>query len=94
MTDLMIEAHKLTKSFRGHQALSGLDLCVPKGSIYGFLGRNGAGKTTTIKTPIPTSRSFPRSWAYSGRIRAASKCLVDPFRMRMGLSRVEGALAS
>jgi ABC-2 type transport system ATP-binding protein len=49
MTDLIIEAHQLTKSFRGQQALCGLDLCVPKGAIYGFLGRNGAGKTTTIK---------------------------------------------
>jgi ABC-2 type transport system ATP-binding protein len=32
------------------RALDGLDLRVPRGSIYGFLGRNGAGKTTTIKT--------------------------------------------
>jgi ABC-2 type transport system ATP-binding protein len=49
MTDFMIETSQLTKSFKGHPALRGLDLRVPAGSIYGFLGRNGAGKTTTIK---------------------------------------------
>jgi len=50
MTDLIIETSQLTKSFKSKQALRGLDLRVPAGSIFGFLGRNGAGKTTTIKT--------------------------------------------
>ncbi|MGA8368481.1 MAG: ABC transporter ATP-binding protein [Candidatus Acidiferrales bacterium] len=49
MTDPVIETQGLRKSFKGHAALSGLDLNVPAGSIFGFLGRNGAGKTTTIK---------------------------------------------
>jgi ABC-2 type transport system ATP-binding protein len=49
MTNLVIEASGLKKSFRGQAALNGLDLQVPAGSIFGFLGRNGAGKTTTIK---------------------------------------------
>jgi ABC-2 type transport system ATP-binding protein len=39
----------LTKQYPGVTALSGLDLEVPEGSIYGFLGANGAGKTTAIK---------------------------------------------
>jgi ABC-2 type transport system ATP-binding protein len=50
MTDFVIETHQLCKSFKDHAALRGLDLHVPAGSIFGFLGRNGAGKTTTIKT--------------------------------------------
>src|SRR6204780_1776765 len=50
MTDFIIETNQLTKSFKGQPALNGLDLRVPAGSIFGFLGRNGAGKTTTIKT--------------------------------------------
>jgi ABC-2 type transport system ATP-binding protein len=50
MTDFIIETNGLTKSFNKQPALRGLDLRVPKGSIFGFLGRNGAGKTTTIKT--------------------------------------------
>jgi ABC-2 type transport system ATP-binding protein len=49
MTDFIIETNQLTKSFKGQAALQGLDLRVPVGSIFGFLGRNGAGKTTTIK---------------------------------------------
>jgi ABC-2 type transport system ATP-binding protein len=49
MADPVIETQGLHKSFKGHDALTGLNLNVPAGSIYGFLGRNGAGKTTTIK---------------------------------------------
>ena len=49
MADPVIETQGLQKSFKGLDALSGLDLSVPAGSIFGFLGRNGAGKTTTIK---------------------------------------------
>ena len=50
MTDFIIETSQLCKSYKNKQALRGLDLRVPAGSIFGFLGRNGAGKTTTIKT--------------------------------------------
>ena len=50
MSDFIIETEQLTKAFKGQAALRGLDLRVPQGSIFGFLGRNGAGKTTTIKT--------------------------------------------
>ena len=40
----------LHKSFGDKKVLSGLDLNVPEGSIFGFVGRNGAGKTTTMKS--------------------------------------------
>ncbi|MGA7156473.1 MAG: ABC transporter ATP-binding protein [Acidobacteriaceae bacterium] len=49
MTDLAIETNSLHKRFSDIQAVDGLDLRVPRGSVYGFLGRNGAGKTTTIR---------------------------------------------
>src|SRR4029453_10557833 len=40
----------LAKRFRGGQlAVAGIDLHVPHGSVYGFLGPNGSGKTTTIR---------------------------------------------
>ncbi len=40
----------LSKRFRGGQlAVDSIDLCVPRGSVYGFLGPNGSGKTTTIR---------------------------------------------
>jgi ABC-2 type transport system ATP-binding protein len=57
----VIECAGLSKQYGSRQALDGLDLAVPKGSIFGFLGRNGAGKTTTIKILLgmvrPTSGS-------------------------------------
>ena len=49
MTECAIEAVELRKSFKAHEALCGLNLNVPRGSVFGFLGRNGAGKTTTIR---------------------------------------------
>lgn len=57
MTDFIIETNQLCKSFKGQPALRGLNLQVPVGSIFGFLGRNGAGKTTTIKTLMGLLRS-------------------------------------
>jgi ABC-2 type transport system ATP-binding protein len=54
--------HRLTKRFRsGQVAVDGLDMVVPGGSVYGFLGPNGSGKTTTIRMLLglvfPTSGS-------------------------------------
>ncbi len=44
-----IEIRNLTKNFGPKQALQGLDMTVPVGSIYGFIGENGSGKSTTEK---------------------------------------------
>jgi ABC-2 type transport system ATP-binding protein len=46
---LAIEAKGLFKSFDGKEAVRGVDIAVPTGSIYGILGPNGAGKTTTLR---------------------------------------------
>ena len=44
-----IEIRNLTKSFGEKQAVRGLDMTVPEGAIYGFIGENGSGKSTTEK---------------------------------------------
>jgi ABC-type multidrug transport system ATPase subunit len=44
-----VRTRGLTKSFGTHQAVAGIDLEVPAGAVYGFLGPNGSGKTTTIR---------------------------------------------
>lgn len=44
-----IEIKNLTKNFGEKQALKGLNMTVPVGSIYGFIGENGSGKSTTEK---------------------------------------------
>ena len=50
MTQIAIEASQLSKTFPGGEvAVSGFDLKVPAGTVYGLIGRNGAGKTTAIR---------------------------------------------
>ncbi len=49
MTELIIETKDLRKRFGKFDAVNGLSLAVPSGSIYGFVGPNGAGKTTTMR---------------------------------------------
>jgi ABC-2 type transport system ATP-binding protein len=48
VTGFAIETHSLTRRFGEQIAVDGIDLRVPRGSFYGFLGENGAGKSTTI----------------------------------------------
>lgn len=59
---LAVETRGLTKRFGHHEAVSSLDLSVPRGSVFGFLGPNGSGKTTTIRMLLalaaPTSGSI------------------------------------
>lgn len=45
----ILQTNSLTKKYKHFQALTGLTMNVPKGSIYGFVGKNGAGKTTLIR---------------------------------------------
>ncbi len=45
----MIEVRNVVKSFEGFTALDGLNMTVPKGSIYGLVGPNGSGKSTIIR---------------------------------------------
>jgi ABC-2 type transport system ATP-binding protein len=48
--ELAVASSALTKRFRGGQvAVDSVDLAVPRGAVYGFLGPNGSGKTTTIR---------------------------------------------
>lgn len=57
-----IESKQLTKCYGDDAVVRCLDLAIPVGSVYGFLGRNGAGKSTTIKMLMglvqPTSGSY------------------------------------
>jgi ABC-2 type transport system ATP-binding protein len=62
-TSAAIEARGLSKRFGSIQALDGLDLVVPQGSVFGLLGPNGAGKTTTIR--ILTGLARPTSGSAS-----------------------------
>lgn len=60
--DFILETNELSKKYKNFQALNGLSMHVPKGAIYGFVGKNGAGKTTLIRLICglqqPTSGEF------------------------------------
>jgi len=78
-----IESRGLTKRF-GHQtAVDGIDLAVPRGAVFGFLGPNGSGKTTSIRMLLGLIQ------ASSGQISVLGESMPD--RLREVLPRV-GAL--
>ena len=56
MSELAIGTEHLKNSYADVTAVGGINLSVPRGAIYGFLGRNGAGKTTTIKMLLGLAR--------------------------------------
>jgi ABC-2 type transport system ATP-binding protein len=56
MSEFAIDTEALTKTYGNIHAVGGIRLTVPRGAIYGFLGRNGAGKTTTIKMLLGLTR--------------------------------------
>ena len=78
-----IEISGLKKSFRGLYALDGLNMTVPVGAIYGFIGENGSGKSTTEKLIcghlVPDSgkiRLFGKSYRDAG-VRARVGALIE-----------------
>lgn len=60
--DYILKANALCKNYKNFKALNGLSMNIPKGAIYGFVGKNGAGKTTLIRLVCglqqPTSGSI------------------------------------
>lgn len=58
-----LETDNLFKSYRNFHALNGLTMHVPKGAIYGLIGKNGAGKTTLIR--IISGLQQPTRGSYS-----------------------------
>lgn len=60
--DYVLKTNSLCKHYKDYKALNSLTMNVPKGSIYGFVGKNGAGKTTLIRLvcglQLPTSGNF------------------------------------
>ena len=82
MMEYVLSTDALCKSYGHSKVLGGLDMHVPKGSIYGFVGKNGAGKTTLIRLICglqqPTSGSYTL-YGRSNRDRDIAKS-----RRRMG----------
>jgi len=85
VTDAVIRTEALSKRYGKTLALSGLDVEVQRGEVFGFLGPNGAGKTTTIRLLLDALR--PTSGT-------ASVLGLDPWRQRVELHRRIGFVPS
>jgi len=77
---LAIETDRLAKRFGPVRAVDGIDLAVPEGSVFGFLGPNGSGKTTTIRMLVGLVRPT------AGSVRVLGETIVpgSPVVRRVG----------
>jgi ABC-2 type transport system ATP-binding protein len=78
-SEFAIETHGLTRRYGAQLAVDGIDLRVPRGSFYGFLGENGAGKSTTIS--MLTGVLAPTS----GEMRVLGRAVGDEVKRRIGV---------
>ena len=75
-----LEIKNLSKNFGEKQAVNGLNLTIPEGAIYGFIGENGSGKSTTEK--IICGLMHPSG----GSVKIFGKDYTDPaVRSKMGV---------
>ena len=80
--EYVLETNALCKNYRHFKALNGLSMRVPKGSIYGFVGKNGAGKTTLIRLICGLQEPSAGEYTLYGR-KNTEKDIVKS-RRRMG----------
>ncbi len=67
MSDTAIETRQLSKYFGNFAAVDKVNLHVPRGTIYGYLGANGAGKTTTIRMLLNLAKANSGSISVLGQ---------------------------
>ena len=80
--EYVLETNAVTKRYRSFTALNGLTMRIPKGSVYGFVGRNGAGKTTLIRIICGLQEPTDGSYTLYGVKKTESAVLRS--RRRMG----------
>jgi len=76
--DLAIETRALTKRFGTQTAVDAIDLSVPMGSVFGFLGPNGSGKTTSIRVMLGLAAASSGSVSLLGEAMPARLARVLP----------------
>src|SRR4051812_43219400 len=81
MNDWAIQTTHLTKYFGSKCVVDDLNLCVPRGSIFGFLGRNGSGKTTSLRMILGL---LEPTWGESTILGYESRRLPPDARARIG----------
>lgn len=80
--DCILTVENLGKQYRHFKALNDFNMHVPKGSIYGFVGRNGAGKTTLIRLICGLQEPTEGNFTLYG-VKSSDKNIVKA-RRRMG----------
>lgn len=80
--EFVLKTNALSKNYKGFKALNGLSMHVPKGSVYGFVGKNGAGKTTLIRLICGLQEPTSGDYTLYGR-KNTDKEIVKS-RRRMG----------
>ena len=80
--EYVLKTNSLCKHYKHFKALSGLTMNVPKGAIYGFVGRNGAGKTTLIRLVCGLQFATEGSFELNG-IKNTDRN-IDKARRKMG----------
>lgn len=80
--EYVLTTQGLSKHYRNFKALDNLTMHVPKGSIYGFVGRNGAGKTTLIRLICGLQRPTAGSYTLYGSEYGSKQ--LNTVRRRMG----------
>ena len=80
--DYVLETRGLTKRYNHFTALQDLSMHVPKGAIYGFVGRNGAGKTTLIR--LVCGLQFPTEGSFTLWNTDNKDAKINLMRQRMG----------
>src|SRR6266699_2923491 len=86
--ELAIEASGLVKAYRDVRVLSGVDLRVPRGSVFALLGPNGAGKTTTVRILATLTEADAGLARAAARRRAAE--LTEQFELTAAARRRVG----
>lgn len=80
--DYVLTTSALSKTYKNFKALNGLSMNVPRGAIYGFVGKNGAGKTTLIR--LICGLQTPTSGGYTLYGRENTDREIIRSRRRMG----------
>jgi ABC-2 type transport system ATP-binding protein len=82
--EYVLKTNALSKNYKHFKALNGLTMNVPKGAIYGFVGKNGAGKTTLIRLICGLQTPSSGDYTLYGCKNTEPEAKVTQARRRMG----------